>query len=82
MAIVLPLSLLAASCADDEEPTEVGTQAEEGELDGTTVTAELTPGAACTYTFEGTLIETKLTGEFEPTRCLGGESGAWALDLR
>ena len=53
-----------------------------GTLTGNTVTADLTPGPDCTYSFVGTFGATTLTGEFEPSECLGGENGAWALELR
>jgi alpha-glucoside transport system substrate-binding protein len=38
LALALPLCLLASACADDDDGTDVATQAEEGELEGTTVT--------------------------------------------
>lgn len=46
------------------------------------VEAELTPSSTCTYSFAGTLSEATLTGSFEPTGCLGGQAGTWALELR
>lgn len=51
-----------------------------GVLNGITVTADLTPSPSCTYTFEGTLAGSTLTGAFEPTACAGGESGTWTLE--
>lgn len=53
-----------------------------GSLDGNAVAADLTPGVACTYSFEGTLSGIALIGEFEPTGCEGGQGGTWTLELR
>lgn len=53
-----------------------------GAVDGTIVTAELQPGADCTYDFEGNLTDTSLTGSFQPSKCAGGQSGFWTLELQ
>lgn len=53
-----------------------------GTLSGTRVTADLMPSADCAYAFEGTLTDTSLSGEFQPTGCDGGESGTWDLKRR
>jgi len=54
----------------------------QGTVTDTVITAELTPGPNCTYSFEGELTETTLTGTFEPTACPGGQTGTWDLALR
>src|SRR5690606_31826619 len=51
----------------------------EGTVNGTAVTAELTPSSTCTYAFEGTLTETNLDGTFQPSDCPGGQTGVWEL---
>lgn len=50
-----------------------------GELDGTSFTALLQPGANCTFTFSGTLTESAVTGTLTPFDCAGGEAGKWDL---
>jgi hypothetical protein len=51
----------------------------DGALDGTSLTATLTPGSGCSYSFSGTLSETRLTGDYLPTSCPGGLAGSWTL---
>ena len=53
-----------------------------GTLEGDTVTADLTPSPNCTYTFEGTIEDTSLTGAYQPADCPGGEPGTWSLELQ
>jgi hypothetical protein len=54
----------------------------DGTLTGDLITADLTPGPDCTYSFVGTLAATTLTGAFEPSACNGGDTGTWALERR
>lgn len=51
-----------------------------GTQTGNDITADLSPSPTCTYTFEGTITDTTLTGEFHPTDCPGGEAGTWTLE--
>lgn len=50
-----------------------------GRLEGRSLTATLTPGSGCEYSFSGTLSETTLTGEYLPTSCPSGRPGSWTL---
>lgn len=51
-----------------------------GTLNNNLIRAELTPSPGCTYTFEGTLENSALTGAFSPTACPNGEHGTWTLE--
>ena len=51
-----------------------------GAIDADTITDDLTPSPDCTYTLEGTITDTTLTGSFQPTDCPGGEAGTWTLE--
>lgn len=53
-----------------------------GTLVDSIVAAELQPAPDCIYSFEGTLEGTTLTGAYEPTDCVGGQAGTWALELQ
>src|SRR5690554_2800336 len=51
-----------------------------GRIDGSEITATLTPGENCSFSFTGTLTATELTGTYEPADCPGGTGGSWRLD--
>jgi len=54
----------------------------DGTVVGTAVVAELAPSSTCSYSFEGTLTQTRLNGTFEPADCPGGQTGTWELERR
>ena len=51
----------------------------EGELDGTSLAAELRPSGDCSYVLTGTLSDSALEATYEPLDCPGGSEGAWSL---
>lgn len=50
-----------------------------GRIEGSSLTATLTPGSGCEYSFSGTLSDTSLTGEYLPSSCPSGRAGSWTL---
>lgn len=53
-----------------------------GTVEGDALTATLTAGPECVYSFEGSSTATSLTGTYTPDACAGGASGSWDLALR
>lgn len=52
----------------------------EGRVEGTSLTATLTPSATCTYALAGTASDGTIEATFEPDACPGGERGTWTLE--
>jgi hypothetical protein len=51
----------------------------EGKIGDGTITMLLSPSSRCTYSFAGTITETRLIGSFVPESCTGGLAGTWDL---
>lgn len=51
----------------------------EGHIDGDLIVLDLSPSTTCSYSFTGTLSETRLSGTYVPDPCPGAPAGTWDL---